>query len=180
MVRNDSAKKAIHKVREFLELNAIRRKRSLSAQEVGQWLQLKQDIEQLLFSHPPALQDQRKSIRIRNLKFPAEFENGMEKKEAMVTEVSEGGLFIATQDPLPVGTQLPLSLNIPNVFVDALGWDGQQINLEAQVVFTNVGHSFGEKAFSGMGLKLVEDLNSETQKRWFAFIDLLLEEASQN
>jgi len=175
-----SSEEIVEKVREFLRLNEEYRQKELSSKEVRKWFQLKQEIEEVLFSKPPPskeFKDERKSIRVRNLRIPVQYENGLETNEETISEISEGGLFIVTQDPLPVETSLHLTLKIPPALVKGKGLQKSEIEVHAKVVFTHVGHSFGDRAFSGMGMKFSEDMAEPTRKEWFCIVDFLLQEA---
>lgn len=155
-------------IREFMTLNERRRKSTLNPDEIEQWYMLKGKIEKTLFSNPPAPNDKRRSARIPNLKIPVAFDNGFERCQASIREISEGGMFVVTQEPLPVGSQTELSVSTP---------DGDLV-VSARVLYTNTSHSIGERAFAGMGMMLAEPLKADIRRGWNNLFDRLLEEAA--
>jgi len=168
-------KSTLNLIQDFLRLNDIRRERPLERQEIGQWYSLKQQIEEELFSHPPSHDDRRQSIRLRNLKFSVRFDAGMGAVKAQIQEASEGGMFITTPDPMPVGTEVQVTVE----FGDRAGMSDQEVQLPTRVIYTNIGHSLGDGAFTGMGLVITEEVKTSEKEKWFKALDQLLESLMQ-
>lgn len=68
---------------------------------------------------------------------------------AYTTNISRGGMFVLTDAPLPVGTMVSVSLELPDTEDD----DGPVVPCTARVAYTDDGSSSGH---SGMGLDLVD------------------------
>ena len=167
-------------VESFLRLNDLQRSRPLSEKEIKSWFELKHKIEKALFSQVPPgepANDKRRSLRVRNLHLPILFDNKLEQSEGWISEVSDGGLFILTPDPLPVGTRLDLFLKFPMTMVKSKNLQEKEMEFSAEVVFTHGGFGLGEKSFSGMGMKIEQNLSPSNQRQWFSFVDFLLQEA---
>ena len=175
-----TSEKIMGKVKEFLSLNDSQRDTQLDQKGIKRWFQLKQELEQILFSTPPSsvpFKEKRKSIRIRNLKIPVQFEHAMEKMDAQISEISEGGLFLKTTDLIPVGTTLLLKVHLPGDFREKRNVENHELEISAQVVFNHGGSSFGDKAFSGMGMRFAKELQDPLRKEWFSLVDYLLQES---
>jgi type IV pilus assembly protein PilZ len=67
---------------------------------------------------------------------------------ASITNISELGIFVATDSPLPVGTELTLR------FAPA-GWE-EEFVLRGQVQWTNELRADGDDINPGMGVKFIE------------------------
>lgn len=82
-----------------------------------------------------------------------------ESMEKFITEyadnISLGGMFIKTKNPLPTGTQFNIDLTI--------GKEGKKITGIGEVVWTKEFSSDGDRRPSGMGIRFIE-LHGESKK----------------
>ena len=89
-----------------------------------------------------------------------------ENMEKFATEfadnISMGGMFIKTANPLPTGTKFDLELSI--------GKDGKKISALGEVVWTKEFSTGGDKRPSGMGIRFIE-LHGDSKKFIKEFID---------
>jgi uncharacterized protein (TIGR02266 family) len=113
-------------VREFLPLNRRRvRGAALSVEELERWNELRDRLEELLGCAPPASGQRRRALRVRtHLKLLVTTSVAQELLHAH--DLSEGGLFVRTQRPLPTGTPLQLDLQDRN---------GHSVELEGTVAW---------------------------------------------
>ena len=93
------------------------------------------------------------------------FESYGEIRESLMTNLSRGGLFIATPSPLPLGSTLQLRIRIEE--------SEQEIEIEGEVASLNSGPGLLEEEL-GMGVKFVR-LDEEQTKA----VDDLYERASR-
>jgi Tfp pilus assembly protein PilZ len=112
--------------------------------------------------------EKRRFFRIKDLQIPVRFEFGFETQNQVLREISEAGMFVTSSEPPPVGTDIQL------VILD----EQEEISVPARVIYTNVGYSIGDRAFSGMGLALGEKLDESTKQKWYRLIDRVLEEVA--
>ena len=75
---------------------------------------------------------------------------------ASITNISEMGIFVATHEPLEVGTQLTLRFALP-------GEDGP-FTLQGQVQWVNPIRMLSDNPNPGMGIRFLE-LSSESRER---------------
>jgi uncharacterized protein (TIGR02266 family) len=136
----------------FREYMALDKRRGspdgLNVAELRRWTELKG----MLSKHfqPGAKKtgggsDQRASVRVPvNLRMG--FESYGEIRESLMTNLSRGGLFIATSQPLPLSSVIKLRLRIEE--------SQQEIEVEAEVVALNSGPGLKTEEL-GMGVKFV-------------------------
>jgi uncharacterized protein (TIGR02266 family) len=97
-------------------------------------------------SSPPTDDDRREDLRLE-----IEVDVGIEGDHTFFTgrmgDLSRGGLFVATDDPLPVETELLLSFLLP---------DGYRVTAEAVVAWIRIPRYRPDELPSGMGIKFVE------------------------
>ena len=74
---------------------------------------------------------------------------------AYITNISEMGIFIRSDDPAPVGTRLSLR------FTDD---DGEPLSLHGEVVWVNPLRTDGDDVNPGMGIRF-DDLSLEVRER---------------
>lgn len=74
---------------------------------------------------------------------------------AYITNISEMGIFIRSDDPAPVGTRLRLR------FADD---DGAPLSIEGEVVWVNPLRTDGDNVNPGMGIRF-QDLSLEVRER---------------
>lgn len=97
-------------------------------------------------SVPPEDDDRREDLRLE-----IEVDVGIEGDHTFFTgkmgDLSRGGLFVATDEPLPVETELLLSFLLP---------DGYRVTAEAIVAWVRIPRYRPDELPSGMGIKFVE------------------------
>ena len=137
--------------RRFLEYFRLERKRAgsgLSVRELERWSKLKQEIEHHRQRAGPGQKkansgpDQRRSARVPT-RLHCSYASTSDFSDAIITNLSTGGVFISTSQPLPMGETLRLHLHVAG--------SEASIEVEAVVVSTNVGRHLD--AESGMGLR---------------------------
>jgi len=135
----------------FREYIALDKRRGspdgLSVVELRRWTELKGMLSKRF--QPGAKKgggaDQRTSVRVPvNLRMG--FESYGEIRDSLMTNLSRGGLFIATNQPLPLSSVINLRLRIEE--------SQQEIEVEAEVVALNSGPSLKTEE-RGMGVKFV-------------------------
>ncbi len=144
---------------EFHRLNQSKRWvcSALTADELKRWRQLRLEIEKLLSRNIvlPS-KDCRDSIR-----FPTQLSvyfrvNGQQEQKAL-TNLGEGGCFIASEDPLPAGTEFILDIALPR--------NAERLTLQGKVVWTNT-----RSRSPGMGIQFIH-LKPEQKAALFTIID---------
>lgn len=142
----------------FREYMALERRRTsddgISITEYQRWTQLKRMLNQ---HFQPGVQDSQ-SDRRESVRVPARLRVGFDSlgeiRESLMTNVSRGGLFIATPDPLPLGTRLRLQIRIEET--------GEVMDLEGEVASLNSGPGLLTEEL-GMGIKFTR--LSETEAK---------------
>ena len=162
-------------VTEFLDLDGMRRERDLFNDEILRWYELKQKIETALFAKPPYEADKRRFIRIPNVSFAGSFDDGISRTDGIIKEISEGGMFVSTNDPSPAGTDLTVTLYLPQ----GEGFDAKEVNVQAKVVYTNFGSSMTAQSFNGMGLTLLTATPKIEMEKWQSVMHKLLRDTAQ-
>lgn len=112
-------------VNEFVHLNRRRvfGAPPLAVFELERWQSLRQTLEQRLGDR---LQSLLATVERRaHFRFPTHlevrFENGADLRTACLGNISEGGIFVATERPLPAGTPLRLFITAPEGTVEMAG-----------------------------------------------------------
>jgi uncharacterized protein (TIGR02266 family) len=122
-------------------------------QELERWTQLKR----ILTSHFTPAAGAKIAAKRTSLRVPARlrvsFESFGELRNCLMTNISQGGLFIATDDPLEVGSKIQLRLKIEAT--------GQDVELEGSVAVVNAGADMCSTE-RGMGIRF-ENLSEEQQ-----------------
>ena len=140
--------------REYIHLERKRTGEGLSPLELQRWTALKRVLGK---EFSPGLSDekadQRGSVRIPT-RLAVAFRNLGELQSSLMTNLSRGGLFVATEQPAAIGTRLDLQLHVEET--------GEKIDVPTEVVSHDVGPNFssGER---GMGLRFLE-MKPETQR----------------
>lgn len=96
---------------EYLALNRRRREgaSSLSVAERERWNELRQLLEELLDAVPPPGSSQRRFLRVPT-RLDVEFTGLTDPAKGVLTQIGEGGIFIATEGPLGPGTAVRLEI----------------------------------------------------------------------
>ncbi len=136
----------------FLEFFRLERKRAssgLSVPELERWTKLKQEIEH----HRQKTQggqetagpkrDERRSPRVPTT-LHCSYSSTSDFEDAIITNLSAGGVFISTSSPLPIGETVRLQLHV--------GSSKDSIEVQAVVVSINTGPKL-DAAATGMGLR---------------------------
>jgi uncharacterized protein (TIGR02266 family) len=143
-------------VNEFVHLNRRRvfGAPPLAVPELERWQSLRQTLEQRLGDR---LQSLLVTVERRaHFRFPTHLEvrfaSGDELRSAFLGNISDGGIFVATDRPLPAGTPLRLFITVPDGTAELAG----------RVAW--VRSTKGEGGGAGMGIRF-EDLGLELRER---------------
>jgi len=130
--------------REYIQLERRRDAEGLSPADLERWTILKRFLSR---KFNPNLSDdradQRRSVRIPT-KLTVTFRDERELRSSLMTNLSRGGVFIATERPPAIGSSLELRIDVAET--------GERIDVPAEVVTVNVGPHFAQ-ALRGMGLR---------------------------
>lgn len=155
--------------REFVRLDRKRAAQGLTHTELRRWMALKRRLTQ---AFSPGLSDwradQRSSLRVP-ARLAVSFHDLGELRACLMTNLSRGGVFVATDDPLELGTRLELRLTVEET--------GKQIEVPAEVVSQNVGPDLRPDQ-RGMGLRFTE-LDAEAARQIAELYERALERAAE-
>jgi uncharacterized protein (TIGR02266 family) len=117
--------------REYKRLDQQRGTSGLSVEELERWTQLKR----LLTSHftpaaGPKIAAKRASLRVPT-RLRVNFDSVDGLRECLMTNISRGGVFVATDNPLEVGSTIRLRLDIQET--------GKTLEFEGSVAVVNAG-----------------------------------------
>ena len=140
-----------------------RRKRadpgSLTQEERERWKQYRREFEKVLFNRAPdAAADTREFLRVP-VCLSARYWTRNEPKDRYIPVLGEGGLFVSTVDPLPVGSLLDLEIELTS--------KGVHVPVKGEVVWVNQGD---DPARHGMGIKFVE-MTYEQKQAIYSLVD---------
>lgn len=151
----------------FLELDR-RRGRGLEPHEFRRWLELKR---QLAREFQPSVSDEQADRR-GSIRVPARMQVQLgdvgELRRCWMTNLGRGGLFVATEHLIPIGTRLTLRIE--------LSASGEILELPAAVACHNLDPQFQNR--SGMGMRFL-DLTPEMEKRLDDLYEGALRRATQ-
>lgn len=154
--------------REYIQLERRRDGSGLSPEEYDQWVLLKRYLSRR-FS--PGVSDERADER-RSVRIPTRltvtFRDERELRSSLMTNLSRGGVFIATERPAEIGTTLELRID--------LAASGDHIDVPAEVVSLNVGPGLGPSR-RGMGLRF-RPAGEEMQRKLDELYERQLKEAA--
>jgi hypothetical protein len=109
--------------------------------------------------------EKRKLPRLEGITFPVEYTVKEEPATPMrgrALSVGESGLMIATENPLPVGTVLPLKLYLPRTLFPFSNW--QTVTAEAKIIWAdNKPDSDGFHCY-GVLIQKISDQDAATLK----------------
>ena len=144
MVARASMTRLLPLLREFGALDKQRDAGGLTPLEYQRWV----DLQRTLSKHYPQGEAPEGAERRQHMRLPirllVQYKSRDQLHEAVITNVSRGGLFISTAFPPEIGTQFTLCIRI-----DATG---EAVDLPCEVVSHNVGRDFSTSAL-GMGLR---------------------------
>jgi uncharacterized protein (TIGR02266 family) len=133
-------------LRDFMALDQRRRADGLSPADMVRWSQLKGTLHR---HFEPDVEEQhaqsRDSVRVP-ISLNVKFESRGEVRECLMTNLSAGGLFVATESPLPTGTPLNVRIRVERT--------GEEIELPGEVVSVEVSANLAEEE-RGMGIRFV-------------------------
>ncbi|MFK7896721.1 MAG: PilZ domain-containing protein [Myxococcota bacterium] len=131
--------------REFSRLDMARLSKGLSVLEHERWAKLKASLDRSLAHAPgPGGRNNRRSAKRVATRLNCAFKSGADHREAVVSNLSTGGMFIRTDWPLPVGSKIRISLALEDL--------GKEIAVEGMVVSNNVDVDCDE-VVHGMGVR---------------------------
>ena len=132
--------------RAFVFLDRKRMREGLTPAELSRWTALKRELaRELSDGYDDERADQRASVRVP-MKLRVSFASMGELGQALITNLSRGGLFVATDHGLELGTRVVLRLHVEEA--------GKGIEVQAEVVSRNLGPRGDPRR--GLGLRFVE------------------------
>jgi uncharacterized protein (TIGR02266 family) len=134
---------AVAVFREYAHLDLRRIDQGLSVKELERWQLLKHALESE-FGRPRAHGSDRRSSKRVVTRLNCSYASSHELRDAVITDLATGGVFIQTLCPLPVGSELKLRIRMKN--------SNSEIEVDGVVVSNNVGPHF-EAGVRGMGVR---------------------------
>jgi uncharacterized protein (TIGR02266 family) len=130
--------------REYKRLEKIRDEKGFSLGDLERWTALKR----VLTEHfkPGAgreIADKQASLRVP-VRLRVSFGDQGALRECLMTNISRGGVFIATEDPLPIGTSLQLRIQVGEL--------GRTMDIAGEIVTVNTGADM-KTSERGMGIR---------------------------
>ena len=157
-------------LRAYLALDKRRKAGGLSPAELARWTQLKNALHR---HFEPNVEDQhaqsRASVRVP-LSLNVNFESRGEIKKCLMKNLSAGGIFVATESPLPIGTPFNVRIRIEKT--------GEEVELPGEVITVGVSANLAEEAH-GMGIRFVR-LSEDQQRLVEAFSEEALKKAIED
>ena len=142
-------------LRAYLALDRRRKTDGLSPSDIALWSRFKNALN---CHFQPDVDEQhgqnRESVRVP-LALNVSFESRGEVRECLMTNLSTGGIFIATQSPLPIGTPFQVRIRVEQT--------GEEIELPGEVSSVGVSADLTEEE-RGMGIRFV-NLNKAQRER---------------
>lgn len=144
----------ISRFREYMFLQAKWEEGGLSIADNQRWEQLKAALNRHF--QPEAQErpvDLRKSVRVP-ARLRLRYESLGAVAASLLTNVSRGGIFVATNSPLPIGSKVKLWIEVEDL--------GSEIELEGEVASQNASPDLANEE-RGMGLRFC-NLDDATRK----------------
>ena len=142
-------------LRAYMALDKQRKAGGLSPGDIARWSQLKSALHR---HFQPDVEEQhaqgRASVRVP-LALNVCFESRGEVRKCLMTNLSAGGIFVATESPLPIGTPFNLRIRVEKT--------GEEIELPGEVVSVGVSANLAEEE-RGMGIRFT-NLDEAQQKQ---------------
>ncbi len=142
-------------LRAYLALDKRRKAGGLSPTDMVRWSQFKNALNR---HFEPGVNEQharsRDSVRVP-LDLNVDFESRGEVRKCMMKNLSAGGIFVATESPLPIGTPFNVRIRI--------GKTGEEVELPGEVVTLGVTANLAEKT-NGMGIRFVNLTEAQRQQ----------------
>lgn len=147
--------------REYARLDRQRSREGLCPAELERWTQLKRLLSRRFSPDLPDRRlDQRSSLRVPT-RLAVALRTSRELHGCLMTNVSRGGLFVATEQPAPIGTRLTLYLQIEET--------SERVEVPAEVASVDVGPDLASEQ-RGMGLRFLE-MDGKTRAKIDAFYE---------
>jgi uncharacterized protein (TIGR02266 family) len=133
-------------LRAFMALDKRQKTDGLSPADMVRWSQLKGALDR---HFQPGIEEQhaqsRAFVRVP-LALNVSFESRGEVRECLMKNLSAGGIFVATESPLPIGTPFNVRIRIERT--------GEEIELPGEVVSVGASADLAEEEH-GMGIRFV-------------------------
>jgi uncharacterized protein (TIGR02266 family) len=133
-------------LRAYLALDKRRKAGGLSPPDMARWAQLKSALNR---HFEPSINEKnsrsRESVRVP-LDLNVNFESRGEVSKCLMKNLSAGGLFVASESPLPLGTPFNVRIRIERT--------GEEIELPGEVVSVGASPDLAEEQH-GMGIRFV-------------------------
>ena len=146
--------------REYGRLERMREDQGLSVEQLERWTHLKR----ILASHlrPESKReyvDKQASLRVPS-QLRVSFDSYGELRECLMTNISRGGVFVATPNPLPIGTPFNLRIHVEE--------SGETVMLSGEVATVNTGVDMRSED-RGMGIRFtkLDDAQKEIVERLY-------------
>ncbi len=142
-------------LRAYLALDKRRKAGGLSPADMTRWSQLKGALN----SHfQPDVEEQhsrsRDSVRVP-LDLNVNFESRGEVSKCLMKNLSAGGIFVATESPLPLGTPFNVRIRIEKT--------GEDVELPGEVVSVGMSANLAEEKH-GMGIRFVHLTEAQSEQ----------------
>ena len=141
-------------LRAYLALDKRRKQGGLSPADMARWSDLKNALNR---HFDPGVKEQhakkRESVRVP-LDLNVDFESRGEIRKCLMKNLSAGGIFVATESPLPIGTPFNVRIRI--------GRTGEEIELPGEVVSLGVSANLAREQH-GMGIRFVHLTEAQTR-----------------
>lgn len=146
--------------REYGRLERLREGEGLSVEQLEQWTRLKR----MLTAHfrpgvDEAIADKQASLRVPS-QLQVSFESYGKLRRCLMTNISRGGVFVATPNPLPIGTPFELRIEVAET--------GETHVLQGEVASVDTGADMKGHE-QGMGIRFcgLDDAQREIVKRLY-------------
>jgi uncharacterized protein (TIGR02266 family) len=161
----------IQTIAKFKKLDDKRTNEGLSDDEREEWFALKDVIEQEVFpdSAPPP-SSRRDSLRVPT-SMDVTFEDAQGFERAYLRNISEGGVYLETKSPLPMGTRFDLASTIAD--------SGEAVKLRVEVVWVNSNPSPSSGLKPGVGVAWL-DLPADEKALIKSIVHRALDDASSS
>jgi uncharacterized protein (TIGR02266 family) len=116
------------------------------------------------------MREKRNHPRFGPLVIKAAFTSGSVRRQGYLTNVSQGGAFLAVSDPPPLGAEVELRAILP--------WRIGELRARARVAWRSPDGSEGRGRISGVGLAF-EEMDSDSRDRLDAYLEKFTELAAR-
>jgi len=140
--------------RAYIALDKRRKAGGLSPTDMARWSQLKSALNR---HFEPSVKEKhaksRESVRVP-LDLNVNFESRGEVRKCLMKNLSAGGIFVATESPLPIGTPFNVRIRIERT--------GEEIELPGEVVSVGVSANLSKEQH-GMGIRFAHLTEAQAQ-----------------